>query len=174
MPAKTRGARESSSESGYHANHPRVKTAVSTSADVPAETVVLSVRIKGYRISGPEQEFDRLNLQLAGRVDRDVMGLVYLLEPGPDLRPDFGGALTAADLPKPSLRGAEAEWTIPRSGKFPGASSIATPRNRSVASGVTPGENSSFDNVRWIRFKRRRHQRLRCPSTSTNASRNPC
>lgn len=49
---------------------------------VPAESVSLSVRIKGYRVSKRNPSLDWLNGQILGRVSGDVNDLAILLEPG--------------------------------------------------------------------------------------------
>ncbi len=118
---------------------------------VPSGTVTLGIRVNGYRISAQNKSLDRMNLIfLSGRVDHDITGLVYLLEKGPTVRPDFGGGITEADLPQNRpLRGAEGgmdhagDWTI--SGRV-----VDGETKEPLASfRVTPGRNDSFDRVRW-------------------------
>ena len=117
---------------------------------IPAETISLSVRVKGYRVSAQNKSLDRMNFVLSGRVDHDITGLVYLFEKGPDLRPDFSGGISAADMPQNRpLRGAEGgvdhsgEWTI--SGRvIDGETKEPLPAFR-----VTPGEGDTFDRIRW-------------------------
>lgn len=50
--------------------------------DVPAESVSLGVRIKGYKFSKRNPNLDWLNGGLVGRVDGDITNLTVLLEPG--------------------------------------------------------------------------------------------
>jgi hypothetical protein len=50
--------------------------------DVPAESVGLSVRIKGYKFSKRNPSLDWLNGGLVGRVTGDLTDLTFLLEPG--------------------------------------------------------------------------------------------
>ena len=79
-------------------------------AGVPAETIGLSLRLPGYRVSGKNASLDRLNpFQLIGRVTGDVTNLIFLMEKGGDLTPDYTGDSSESDRPqnKP-LRGAEA------------------------------------------------------------------
>ena len=77
---------------------------------VPAETVGLSLRLKGYRVSAKNASLDRLNpFQLIGRVNGDVTNVVFLMEKGDDLTPDYGSGSAVADWPRNKpLRGAEA------------------------------------------------------------------
>jgi len=49
---------------------------------VPAESVGLSLRIKGYKFSKRNPNLDWLNGGIVGRVDRDITDLTLLLEPG--------------------------------------------------------------------------------------------
>lgn len=78
-------------------------------AGIPAETVSLSVRVPGYRISGKNASLDPINpFQLVGRVDQDVTNLVVLLEKGKELRPDFNNGLSEGQRPENRpLHGAE-------------------------------------------------------------------
>lgn len=50
--------------------------------DVPAESIALSVRIKGYRLSKRNPSLDWLNGQILGRVTGDENNLTILMEPG--------------------------------------------------------------------------------------------
>jgi hypothetical protein len=49
---------------------------------VPAESVSLSVRIKGYRLSKRNPSLDWLNGSILGRVTAEVKDFTILLEPG--------------------------------------------------------------------------------------------
>jgi hypothetical protein len=49
---------------------------------VPAESVSLSIRIKGYRLSKRNPSLDWLNGSILGRVDSDVKAFTILMEPG--------------------------------------------------------------------------------------------
>jgi hypothetical protein len=84
--------------------------------DVPAGSVSLGVRIAGYRISEKNRSLDRLNGgSLMGRIERDIVGLELLLEPGKFVRPDFNkpGGLGPHMQPRDKpLRGAEAPSLI--------------------------------------------------------------
>jgi hypothetical protein len=77
---------------------------------VPAETISLSVRLPGYRVSAKNASLDRLNpFQLVGRVSGDVTNLVFLMEKGSDLRPDYSGSALESERPaNRPLHGAEA------------------------------------------------------------------
>jgi uncharacterized GH25 family protein len=87
---------------------------------VPKETLSLSVRIAGYRISARNASLDTLNpFQLIGRLDNDVTNLVFLLERGPDLKSQHDGYLPESEWPQNlPLRGSEArpdhsrQWLI--------------------------------------------------------------
>ena len=79
-------------------------------AGVPAEIIGLSLRLPGYRVSGKNASLDRLNpFQLIGRVTGDVTNLIFLLEKGGDLTPDYTSGSAESDWPRNKpLRGAEA------------------------------------------------------------------
>jgi hypothetical protein len=55
---------------------------------VPAESITMSARIKGYRLSKRNPSLDRLNGAILGRVPGDVTDLTILLEPGDWKRAD--------------------------------------------------------------------------------------
>jgi hypothetical protein len=76
---------------------------------IPRETLSLSARIPRYRISDRNPSLDPLNpFSLIGRMDHDVTNLIFLLERGPDLRPQFDSQLPESEWPRNrSLRGAE-------------------------------------------------------------------
>ena len=76
---------------------------------LPRETISLSVRISGYHISPRNLSLDSLNpFQLVGRVDHDVTNLVFLMESGPELRPQYDSMPSEADMPQNRpLHGAE-------------------------------------------------------------------
>ncbi len=60
-------------------------------AGVPAERVSLSVRVPGYHPSPKNGSFDLLNQGgLLGKVEGDIAGLRFLLDPGPPPERDFG------------------------------------------------------------------------------------
>ena len=57
---------------------------------VPLENISLNLRIRGYHLSTHNVSLDTMNpYQLVGRVDHDITNLVLLLEPGPEIRPDY-------------------------------------------------------------------------------------
>jgi len=117
---------------------------------IPAEVISLSARVANYRVSAENKSLDRLNFRVIGRVDRDITGLIYLLEKGPDLKPDYSGGITDSDLPQNRpLRGAEGgidhsrDWTI--SGRV-----IDSATRQPIAhSQVTPGQTDTFQRLRW-------------------------
>ncbi len=76
---------------------------------IPRETLSLSARIAGYRISDRNPILDLLNpFGLIGRMDHDVTNLIFLLEKGPDLQPQFDSQLPESEWPRNRpLRGAE-------------------------------------------------------------------
>jgi hypothetical protein len=49
---------------------------------VPAETVSLSARLKGYKFSHHNPSLDWLNNQILGKVDGDITNLTLVMEPG--------------------------------------------------------------------------------------------
>ena len=109
IPAKTRllVSRENAWDSVQVMLPPDGKFEVS---GVPAETIGLSLRLPGYRVSGKNASLDRLNpFQLIGRVTGDVTNLVFLMEKGGDLTPDYTSDSSESDWPRNKpLRGAEA------------------------------------------------------------------
>jgi beta-lactamase regulating signal transducer with metallopeptidase domain/uncharacterized GH25 family protein len=76
---------------------------------VPTGTVTLSLRLTGYRVSAKNASLDTLNpFQLVGRVDGDITNLVFLLEKGDNLPPDYNSNMPEAEWPRNRpLRGAE-------------------------------------------------------------------
>jgi hypothetical protein len=76
---------------------------------VPAETIGLTLRLSGYRVSARNASLDRLNpFQLIGRVDGDVTNLVFLLEKGENLTPDYDSLSAESEQPRNKpLHGAE-------------------------------------------------------------------
>ena len=76
---------------------------------VPAEIIGLTLRLPGYRVSGRNASLDRLNpFQLVGRVTGDVTNLVFLLEKGESLAPDYDSVSAESEQPRNRpLHGAE-------------------------------------------------------------------
>ena len=76
---------------------------------VPAETIGLTLRLPGYRVSARNLSLDRMNpYQLIGRVDGDVTNLVFLLEKGADLAPAYDSMVAESEQPRNKpLHGAE-------------------------------------------------------------------
>lgn len=66
---------------------------------IPAESVDLIVRIRGYKMSKKNRGLDRLNGGLVGRVDRDIDNRVILLEPGTWNSEEPGGASDGNNQP---------------------------------------------------------------------------
>jgi hypothetical protein len=54
---------------------------------LPPELIFLSAQVPGYHASPRNRSYETLNNRLAGRMDRDIDGLLFLLEPGPPPRP---------------------------------------------------------------------------------------
>jgi len=87
---------------------------------IPKETVSLSVRIAGYRMSSRNQSLDWLNpYRLIGRMDNDVTNMAFLLERGPNLNSQHDAYLPESEWPQNlPLRGSEAgpdrsrQWLI--------------------------------------------------------------
>lgn len=73
--------------------------------NLPAESLHLSARVKGYRLSLKNPSLDRLNgFSVMGRLTKDTMGFILLLEPGERLpdeerRKGDGANLQPRDLP---------------------------------------------------------------------------
>jgi beta-lactamase regulating signal transducer with metallopeptidase domain/uncharacterized GH25 family protein len=89
-------------------------------ADIPPEMIILSARVKGYHVSARNLSADQMNpYQLIGRMDHDITNLVFMLEKGPDLQPDYGNIDPEYnEIRQRSLRGAEGvpdhsrDWTV--------------------------------------------------------------
>ena len=124
---------------------------------LPTETYSLSARVPGYHISPQNGSLELMNpFHIIGRVDQDITNLLFLLEPGPDLRPDYDSHLpeTASPRHRP-LRGAETagdhshEWTV--SGRILDAET----REPIAQARLTPGtKQDSFNPASWdIRHK---------------------
>jgi uncharacterized GH25 family protein len=61
-------------------------------SNIPAESLSVHTRVRGYRHSARNASLDRLNpFGLAGRLDTDKTDLTILLEPGEPLPSEFGG-----------------------------------------------------------------------------------
>jgi beta-lactamase regulating signal transducer with metallopeptidase domain len=118
---------------------------------IPDELVTLSVRVKGYHVSGQNRSVDSLNPdRLVGRVDRDITNLVVLLEKGAAPRPDYSQVdPDYNETRQHTLRGAEGvpdhsrEWTL--SGQVVDAET-GQPVPEFVA---TPGQTDNMGNTAW-------------------------
>jgi protocatechuate 3,4-dioxygenase beta subunit len=107
---------------------------------LPAERFTLHVRVPGYHISPKNRSSEfPIGIGLAGRVDRDIEGLRFLLEPGPDPRPDFG-KLKQSDYQESErrrnspLRGADVPSSFNRPAKLSApAEEIGITGNKPVA-----------------------------------------
>ena len=116
---------------------------------IPAETVSLSVRLKGYRVSPQNKSLDPMNRRILGRVDRDITNFVYLLEEGAELRPDFnlGGTYEwPGDKP---LRGAEGGVDHSREWKITGRVLDSETREPVEQFRATSGETDAYDRTSW-------------------------
>ncbi len=132
---------------------------------VPAETIGLSVRLPGYRVSAKNASLDRMNpFQLIGRMNGDVTNLVFLMEKGSDLTPEYGGNSSETDWPRNKLlRGAEAgvdhSYQLAVTGRvtdkqtgemlahfnvIPGRSDLTWNRNTWDAQNQAEGSNGTF------------------------------
>jgi beta-lactamase regulating signal transducer with metallopeptidase domain len=119
--------------------------------DVPNELVDLSARVKGYRVSARNLSLDQMNpFRLIGRVDRDITNLVFMLEKGPDPRPDYQNIDPEYnEIRNRTLRGAEGveehsrDWTV--SGRVIDAETKQPVQNFRV----TPGQIGQMDRAAW-------------------------
>src|SRR5215468_4783211 len=75
---------------------------------VPKESVAITPRLKGYKLSLANPSLDRLNgFSIVGRIEGDVNDLVILLEPGQflsDYRSDLGPDAYPYNKPLRSFR----------------------------------------------------------------------
>jgi uncharacterized GH25 family protein len=118
---------------------------------IPTEIMDLSVRPKGYHLSGRNVSLDQLNpFRLIGRVDRDLTNLVLLAEKGPEIRPDYqhldpdyqetrNHPLTGAEGGEDHSR----EWSV--SGHVYDSDTRAPVRNFRV----TPGQTDDYQRTAW-------------------------
>ena len=87
---------------------------------LPSETISLSLRLPGYRVSTKNASLDTLNpFQLIGRVEGDITNLVFQLEKGDEIPPDYSSMNDESQQPRNRpLHGAEAgpdhshQWII--------------------------------------------------------------
>ena len=119
--------------------------------NVPDETVILSARVKGYHLSTQNKSFDPLNpFRLMGHVDREITNLVFLLEKGPDPRPDYGhGDPDYMELQNRPLRGAEGGPDHSRELMVSGRVLDAGTKEPVLSFQVTPGEADQFGRASW-------------------------
>jgi hypothetical protein len=118
---------------------------------IPSETISLSVRTKGYHVSGRNVSVDQLDpFQLIGRVDHDITNLVFMLEKGPDPVPDYSHVDPEYNQSRQrSLRGAEGvpdhsrEWIV--SGRVLDSETKQPVQNFRV----TPGQTDNFNRTGW-------------------------
>ena len=110
---------------------------------VPAETMGLSVRLSGYRVSAKNASLDRMNpFQLIGRMNGDVTNLVFLMEKGSDLTPEYGSNSSETDWPRNKLCAArKLAWTIRINWPSPGASRISRRAKCFAHFNVIPGRS---------------------------------
>lgn len=117
---------------------------------LPAETVSLSVRVKGYHVSLQNKSLDRMNFWLIGKMDADVTNLVYLLEKGPDPQRDYNMQIPESEWPQNrTLAGAEGGADHSREWKVSGR--VFDSETKQAISGfcVTPGQVDAFSKTGW-------------------------
>jgi protocatechuate 3,4-dioxygenase beta subunit len=79
---------------------------------VPPGSIGIGISLRGYHLSTKNQSLDQMNgFSLVGTIDRDIDGLLILVEPGPIKRFDYSKERFSPDLmPKDKpLRGTKAE-----------------------------------------------------------------
>ena len=122
---------------------------------IPPELLSLSVRCKGYHVSGQNVSVDQLNpFHLLGRVDRDITNLVFMLERGAAPQPDFDQVPPDyEELRSRPLQGAEAaqdhskEWMV--SGRVFDTETKKPIRNFRITFGQAAGfGQTSWDTLR--------------------------
>jgi beta-lactamase regulating signal transducer with metallopeptidase domain/uncharacterized GH25 family protein len=118
---------------------------------IPSELITLSVRTKGYHVSARNLSVDQLNpFQLIGRVERDITNLVFMLEKGPEPRPDYSQVDPEYDeIRQHPLRGGEGvqdharDWTV--AGRVVDSETGQPVENFRV----TPGQTDNFNRTAW-------------------------
>jgi hypothetical protein len=118
---------------------------------VPSETISLSVRAGGYHVSARNLSVDQLNpFQLIGSVGHDITNLVFLLEKGPDVQPDFSHIdPDYNEMRNRPLSGAEGvpdhsrDWIV--SGRVLDSETKKPVQNFRI----TPGQAGNFNQTSW-------------------------
>ena len=125
--------------------------------NVPAETLTVDTRVKGYRFSDRNVSLDRLNpFQLVGRLEADKTDLTLLLEPGQDLRPDFSAQPQDERPNNLPLCGAEGKRTIPNGLTLSGQVLDAETKEPVPQFRITPGLRRNPSIKGWIEWYRTR------------------
>jgi hypothetical protein len=123
--------------------------------NVPAETVTLDTRVKGYRLSERNVSLDHLNpFQLVGRLSADRTNLMLLLEPGQNLRPDYSMPPEEERPNNLPLGGAEGKRTIPNAVTFSGQVLDAETKAPVPQFRITPGLQRNPSMKGWIEWYR--------------------
>lgn len=118
---------------------------------IPSETISLSARVKGYRVSPKNGSLDLMNpFQLIGRVNSDITNLVVLLDKGAESRPDYDSNLPDSEWPRNRpLRGAEGGVDHSREWQVSGQVLDEQTKQPIPAFRVTPGDTDQFDRTSW-------------------------
>ena len=116
---------------------------------IPSETISLSVRVKGYHVSGQNVSIEAMNRHLLGRVNRDVTNLVYLLDKGPEPQPNYNPG-SAYDWPgERPLRGAEGGVDHSRDWKISGRVIDHDTKEPVANFHITPGQADNIERTSW-------------------------
>ena len=123
---------------------------------VPAESVNLSIRVKGYRLSARNRSLDLMNpFHLEGRVTTNITGLVVELEPGG--RDPNAGPSAYVSLAEEPLQGAE---KAKAGGDIKVTGTVSDKETgRPIAEfTVTPGRSARFgSHFDWITIRKETH-----------------
>jgi beta-lactamase regulating signal transducer with metallopeptidase domain/uncharacterized GH25 family protein len=120
-------------------------------AGIPPEMISLSARVKGYHVSARNLSADQMNpFQLIGRVDHDITNLVFMLEKGPDLQPDYRHIDPEYnEIRQHSLRGAEGVLDHSRDWTVCGHVLDSATKEPVQHFRVTPGQTDNFGQTGW-------------------------
>lgn len=120
-------------------------------AGIPPGIISVSVRARGYHVSARNLSIDMMNpFRLIGRVDRDITGLVFMLDKGPEERPDYRHIDPEYNqIRNRTLRGAEGAPDHSRDWTVSGRVLDSKTKEPIQKFRVTPGQSDNFNRTGW-------------------------
>ena len=118
---------------------------------IPQETVTLSAHIKGYHVSGRNQSVDPMNpFWIIGMVDRDLTNVTFLLEKGPDIKPNYNNQDPDYQLlPTRTLRGVEGRTDHSHDWVISGHVTDRATKQPIADFNITPGQVDQWERTAW-------------------------